>query len=255
MAERTLRVRTPDGEMPVFVVHPNEGGPFPIAILFMDAVGFREQVKENARRFAAGGFYVAAPDLFYRHAEGIHFDFGKMTVAGAMDSEEGQRMMAIVRTLTPENVESDTRALLAALAADPEAVPGPRVSVGYCMGARLALHMASAMPDEFAAAAGIHPAALVNDDPDSPHLELRGVKCELFFAFAEVDRTATEENIERFRVEMERAGVRGAAERWPGVTHGFAMADLPVYDREAAERHFERVLEVWRRNLRQPVSA
>jgi hypothetical protein len=27
------------------------------------------------------------------------------------------------------------------------------------------------------------------------------------------------------------------------------MADLPVYDRDACERHFEQTLELWRRNL------
>jgi hypothetical protein len=30
------------------------------------------------------------------------------------------------------------------------------------------------------------------------------------------------------------------------------MADLPVYDRDAAERHFERTLDLWRRNLPAP---
>jgi cyclopropane fatty-acyl-phospholipid synthase-like methyltransferase len=29
------------------------------------------------------------------------------------------------------------------------------------------------------------------------------------------------------------------------------MADLPVYDERAAEHHFERTLELWRRNLAQ----
>lgn len=38
-------------------------------------------------------------------------------------------------------------------------------------------------------------------------------------------------------------------ERLPGTAHGFAMADLPVYDRDAADRHFERTLDLWRRNL------
>jgi hypothetical protein len=27
------------------------------------------------------------------------------------------------------------------------------------------------------------------------------------------------------------------------------MADLPVYEPQAAERHFERTLDLWRRNL------
>jgi hypothetical protein len=31
----------------------------------------------------------------------------------------------------------------------------------------------------------------------------------------------------------------------------FAMADLPVYDPDAAEHHFEQTLELWRRNLAQ----
>jgi hypothetical protein len=37
-------------------------------------------------------------------------------------------------------------------------------------------------------------------------------------------------------------------ERLPGTTHGFAMADLPVHDHDAAEHSFERVLDLWRRN-------
>jgi hypothetical protein len=67
------------------------------------------------------------------------------------------------------------------------------------MGARLALHVASALPDEFVAAAGIHPAALVTDQPDSPHRDVAGVSAELYFAFAETDRTATRENVDQFR--------------------------------------------------------
>jgi carboxymethylenebutenolidase len=151
--------------------------------------------------------------------------------------------------VTPDKVVEETRAIFAAIASDPAAGPGPKVCVGYCMGARLALHIASALPDEFVAAAGIHPGTLVTEQPDSPHRELAGVRGELYFAFAEIDRTATPESVDRFREELERQGVRGVVERLPGVTHGFAMADLPVYDREAAERHFERTLDLWRRNL------
>ena len=61
----------------------------------------------------------------------------------------------------------------------------------------------------------------------------------------------TPELVERFRGELERNGVKGVVERLPGTAHGFAMADLPVYDRDAAERHFERTLDLWRRNLSQ----
>lgn len=72
--------------------------------------------------------------------------------------------------------------------------------------------------------------------------------------FAENDPSATPEVVERFRAELERLGLRGTVERLPGTRHGFAIADLPVYQREAAERHFERTLDLWTRNLQaQPV--
>lgn len=76
--ENEVRIRTADGEMPTFIVHPDSGGPFPVAILYMDGVGYREQLKEKARHFAADGYYVVAPDLFYRAGEGIQFDLTRM---------------------------------------------------------------------------------------------------------------------------------------------------------------------------------
>ena len=248
MAEREIRVPTADGEMTTFVAHPEGGGPFPVAVLYMDAIGYREQVRDNARRFAAGGFYCVAPDLFHRAGDGLTFDMRRLIEEG-FGGPEGTRMMGLVTSLTADMVAADTRAILAAIASDPAAGAGAKACVGYCMGARFSLHAASALADDFVAAAGIHPGPLVTDRSDSPHHDLAGVRGELYVAFAEIDRAVTAEVVERFRAEMGRNGVRGTVERVPGVAHGFAMADLPVYDRDACERHFEQTLELWRRNL------
>jgi len=244
--ETEIRVGTADGRMTTFVAHPDGDGPFPVAVLFMDGVGYREQVKENARRFAADGFYVVAPDLFYRSGEQLSFDFARVS-----DPAYRQRLMEVVSSVTPERALADVEAVLATVADDPAAAAGPRVCVGYCMGARLALRAAAAPDAEFVAAAGIHPGALVTDQPDSPHFELADVSGAIYFAFAENDQSATEENVDLFREEMERQGVDGVVERLPATTHGFAMADLPVFDEAAAERHFDRTLELWRRSLDQ----
>jgi carboxymethylenebutenolidase len=244
--EKEFRVHTADGEMTAFAVRPEGNGPFPVAMVFQDGVGYREQIKENARRFAAAGFYCAAPDLFHRAGERISFDFAKMVSGG---DEEREKMMKVVRSVSPEGAVADTRAVLDEIARDPAAAGGPKVCVGYCMGARIALRVAAAMPDEFVAAAGIHPGSLIGDGDDSPHHDLGSVRGELYFAFAEIDRTATPELVDRFREEMHARGVRGEVERISGVAHGFAMADLPVYDEDACERHFARTLDLWRRNL------
>ena len=244
MVEQEIRVPATDGEMTVFTAHPDGDRPYPVAVLYMDGVGYRDQVKKNARRFAADGYYCAAPDLFYRSGEKLSFDFSQMG-----DPDYRDRLLQIVSSVRPELVVADTEAIFAAIADDPAASSGPKVCVGYCMGARFALHVAAALPDELVAAAGIHPGALVTDQPDSPHHDLASVRSELYFAFAETDQSATPELVERFHSELLRQGVKGVVERLPGTSHGFAMADLPVYDRGAAERHFEQTLELWRRNL------
>jgi carboxymethylenebutenolidase len=244
MCEQEMIVVTADGEMTTFVVYPEEGGAFPVAVLYMDGVGYREQIKVNARRFAADGYYCVAPDLFYRSGQKLTFDFSRMG-----EKAYRERLMSVVSSVKPDAVMADTRAVFDAIVDELAAASGQKVCVGYCMGARLALHAAAAMGEEFVAAAGIHPGALVTDQPDSPHHDLGGVRGELYFAFAENDESATAENVERFREELERQGVRGVVERLAGTGHGFAMADLPVYDRDAAERHFQRTLELWRRNL------
>ena len=244
MPEREIRIHTADGEMTTFLAHPDGDGPFPVAVLYMDGVGYREQIRRNARRFAADGYFCAAPDLFHRSGEQVAVDFSRMG-----DEEYRARAMAIIASVTGDGAMTDTEAVLAAAGDDPAAAPGPAVCVGYCMGARVALHAAAAMAGRFVAAAGIHPGALVTDRPDSPHHDVAGVRGELYFAFAEHDQSATPEVVEQFRGELERQGVSGVVERLPGTRHGFAMADLPVYDHDACEHHFERTLDLWRRNL------
>jgi carboxymethylenebutenolidase len=245
MSEQEIKVSTGDGEMTTFMVHPSGDGPFPVAVLYMDGVGYREQIKENARHFAVAGYYCIAPDLFYRSGDGVGFDFSKMG-----DEAYRARFMSVIGSVNPDAVVADTEAVLATIGSDAAAASdAPKVCVGYCMGARMALHLAAALPDQIVAAAGIHPGALVTDKPDSPHRDLARVRGEVYFAFAENDQSATPENVQRFREELSAQGVEGVVERVPGTSHGFAMADLPVYDPAATERHFERTLDLWRRNL------
>jgi dienelactone hydrolase len=149
--------------------------------------------------------------------------------------------------MSPDAVMRDTRAILDTIAADPAASPGPKVCVGY----RMSLRLAATFADEVAAAAGIHPGALITGQADSPHRDVASVTGELYSAFAENDQSATPEVVQRFDDELEDRGVPGVVERLPGTSHGFAMADLPVYDPTAAEHHFQRTAELWRRNLSQ----
>ena len=66
MIERHLDIATADGAMNSFVVHPEEGGPFPVVLFYMDAPGKREELHDMARRIAAVGYFVVLPNLYYR---------------------------------------------------------------------------------------------------------------------------------------------------------------------------------------------
>ncbi len=46
-------------------------------------------------------------------------------------------------------------------------------------------------------------------------------------------------------------GTKNEVEIYPGTHHGFAFPKRPVYHRDAAERHWERLLALYRRNLAQ----
>jgi carboxymethylenebutenolidase len=57
------------------------------------------------------------------------------------------------------------------------------------------------------------------------------------------------ETIEKIRQAMVSDHAKAEVEIYPGTHHGFAFPKRPVYDRDAAERHWERLVSLYRRNL------
>ena len=45
------------------------------------------------------------------------------------------------------------------------------------------------------------------------------------------------------------AGKNAEVELYPGVDHGFAFPQRPVYNKQAAERHWERLFSLFHRRL------
>ena len=55
--------------------------------------------------------------------------------------------------------------------------------------------------------------------------------------------------VEELRGHFEASGVAGELEIHPGVHHGFAFPERWCYDKPAAERHWERLIALYRRRL------
>ena len=146
-------------------------------------------------------------------------------------------------------VMDDTRSLLAYAEGQKAARTEIVGTVGYCMSGQYAINAATHFPERVKAAASIYGVQLATDQPDSPHLAAGKTAAELYFGCAETDVYAPMEIIEKVRHSMKSDGANAEVEIYPGTHHGFAFPKRPVYNRDAAERHWERLLALYRRNL------
>ena len=245
MIEETLDIGTGDGAMETFVARPERGGPYPAVFLLMDAPGVREELRDMARRLSSVGYCVLLPNLYYRA--------GRDTIYGPdvlqKGSAENARMRAVRTKMTIPPAMRDVAAMLAFIDARGAAKPGPVGVHGYCMSGPYALAAAARFPERVAAAASLYGTWLVSDAEESPHLSLGNAKGELYIACAEHDALAPLPMVEELRTLFARAGTEGEIELYPGVHHGFAFPERRVYDKPAAERHWERLIALYRRRL------
>lgn len=239
MIEYHLDIATADGAMNSFVVHPEEGQPFPVVLFYMDAPGKREELHDMARRIAAVGYYVVLPNLYYRHSR--DFRLTERTEPAMA------RMFALMHTLDATTVECDTRAMLHFIDTQPQADGGSIGAVGYCMSGPFVMWAAAVFPERIRCIASIHGASMVTDRADSPHLMAPRILCESYFACAETDKWAPPADIEKLQVALHAAGARYRIEWYPGVEHGFVFPlRTGIYNQAAAERHWERLFSLFR---------
>src|SRR5258708_14016080 len=184
------------------------------------------------------------PNLYYR--AGV-VELGRLPADP--ESPERKRMFEMMNSINSPVVREDTRALFAY--ADSQAAARADIvgTVGYCMSGRYAINAATHFPERVKAAASIYGTHLATDQPDSPHLAGQKTKAELYFGCAETDVYAPAEIIEKVKQGVKEHRANAEVEIYPGTHHGFAFPKRPIYHRDAAERHWERLLALYRRNL------
>ena len=241
MTEQQIAVHTAEGSMPVSLIAP-EGPPSPLVIVYMPAPGVMPSLLDFARRLSGEGYVVAVPHGYYRLGEDVVFN----PTSG--DPGVFAAMRAAAEQLTDEMVVSDTAALLAGLAGEPAVAEGPNGAVGFCMGARHVLAVMARFPDQFAAGSGLHPAFIVTDSPNSPHLALEGIKGELYMGFGAADQLTPVELIPQFEEQVRRHQIPYTADVHPEAEHGYMLPGR-AFKPEAAELSWERTVGLFRRTL------
>ncbi|PJG44961.1 hypothetical protein CAF53_25285 (plasmid) [Sphingobium sp. LB126] len=245
MIEKTIDIKTPDaspigGGMTTLIFHP-EDDPSPVIILYMDAFGIREELRNMARRLASVGYYVAVPNLYYRSSL-LEVD----QIASMPDEDGAPKIMPLVREVTVPRVMADSDALLGFIDQDSAAAKGPIGTVGYCMSGRNAIALAARHPDRVAAVASIYGTWLFEDSPTSPANMLPSVRCALYMACAEHDPFVPLHEVEALRNMLMTRDAPTEVELYAGEHHGFAFPQRASYSRVAAERHWEQLFRLFR---------
>jgi carboxymethylenebutenolidase len=245
MRSSTLEIRAPDGVADAYLTRPDEGERHPGVLFVMDAFGLRPRIEEMAERIAGRGYAVLAPNVFYRAGRAPVLPFPDMSQEGAR-AEFFKGVRPLMNELTPERMAADGGAYLDELAT---VADEPFGITGYCMGARLGWRIASAHPGRVAALAGFHGGGLVSDDEQSPHRSAGALRAEVYFGHADQDPSNSAEQIATLDAALDDAGVRHHSDVYAGAGHGYTMADTPVYDEQACERHFAALFDLLDRTI------
>jgi carboxymethylenebutenolidase len=252
MIEKQIDIPTADGRMDSFVVHPEEGGPFPAVVVLMDIWGLREELFDVARRVAVVGYHVTLPNFWYRRGR-VRFEYrddnGRMRSLLSLPKEVQDELHANMVQVTDRMAMADLGAVLRFLGGEP-ARSGPKGTIGYCLGGRLSLAAAAEFPDQFRASASMHGTRMVSDKPDSVHRLVGKMRGEIYCGFAETDDLAPPATIETLGKLFAGCGqVKYRVIVHPGTVHGYALPDRDIFDKAAANRDWENIFAMFKRQL------
>ena len=252
MKERLATITTSRGAMEAFIAHPRESAPFSAVIVYMDIWGMREELFDIARRIGTAGYYCVVPDLY--HAQGrIRNEFrneeNRTISYTRLTKDQQEKVMGPRRKLTDAMVVDDTSSILDFIRNGEPVRDGPLGCVGFCMGGRHALRIAAELSSHFRACACLHGTSLVTSEPDSLHLTVGNAKGEIYCGFAELDPDGSRETIETISRSLRNSEARFNYELHEGAEHGYALPDRDIHDKAAADRDWEHIFAMFRRQL------
>jgi carboxymethylenebutenolidase len=128
-----IDIATADGSFGAYLSLPR-GGKGPGIVLLQEIFGVNQHIRNVADQYAADGYVVLAPDMFWRQAPRIEL---------AYDDASWKRAVELMQANDFTKAQADIAATVHALRALP-ATGGEKVaSIGFCYGGRLSFHTAA----------------------------------------------------------------------------------------------------------------
>jgi len=200
--------------MPAFLARPTSPGPHPVYIFMHERYGLVTHTRDLAKRCAADGFFVLAPDFFFRHPDKAKLNAGDSRY-DMSDPESVELLQAACAT-----IETDNSADMKRLAVG-----------GYCQTGRHPLIFAAQAP--ISAAVVWYGAASKREWLQSPRqpglLEdaVAKLTCPVFGAFGSDDHIIAVEDVQHFRNVLEKHRKSYEIHIYKGAPHGWLNDTMP----------------------------
>jgi carboxymethylenebutenolidase len=195
------------------LVTPAGKGPSPAVIVIQEWWGLNDWVKDQARALAKEGYVALAVDL-YR---------GKVTAS----ADEAHQLM---NGLSPDRALRDLRAAYAYLQGRADVRKDKIGVIGWCMGGRYSLALATEEP-------GVAAVVAYYGAPPTDPAAIARMKAPVLGNFGAEDKGPSPDDVRAFEAAMKKAGKAVDVKIYEGAPHAFANVNNPWKGyREAAAK-------------------
>ncbi|QDK39326.1 dienelactone hydrolase family protein [Bdellovibrio sp. NC01] len=246
MNKKLIELKTPEGICDTYISFPEGKKNLPIVLLYMDAVGLRQRIYDMADHIAEAGYFVMAPNIFYRTKRVPIADY---SILPAGFPEVIKEVIAIAHQHHVDMGKRDVQYYLDFAKAQPNVDSSKIGAVGYCMGGGLAIRAAGNYPEEFKAVASFHAGGLCTDQETSPHRYFPKMKAEVYIGHADHDKSMPAEQITALEEVLKHVNFKNHSILYKDCHHGWTMKDLPAYNAAGEKKHFTDLLALFKRNL------
>ena len=227
-----VSIRAADGGgFSAYVATP-KAGKGPGILLIQEIFGVNKVMRDLADGFAAQGYTVICPDLFWRQEPGIQ-------ISDKTDAE-WKKAFSLFQGFDVDKGVEDLKVTLTALRRLPTC-SGKAGSVGYCLGGKLAYLMATRSDAE--ANVGYYGVGIQDQLG-----EAKTIKKPLMLHVAEKDQFVPPEAQAKIK-EALKGNPLVTIHSYAGMDHAFARVGGQHYDKQAADTANQRTAEFFKKNL------
>lgn len=232
-----MTVMTADGEMDVFVAGPEGTPPFPVLIVFQEAFGVNDHIKEICQRYAQEGYFAFAPEFYHRRGKYLQFPYSG-----------SNEVMIHLKHLTEKDLLEDIRSLINQLSLDSTLDIDRIATVGYCVGGYISV--LASLHFKFKACISYYGAGIVYEregfglKPLLPKFS-KNLSPLLFF-FGDKDSSIPQEEVQLIKKNLETLNVHTKCVVFQGAKHGFFCDQRGSYHPRAAQESWDISLEFLR---------